>query len=63
MECFIEKNGAKISKITYNGIYKLGLCVILEILLRYFNETKRDGKIWFFDLEKTQIYEIINYKK
>jgi len=63
MECFIEKNGAKIPKTSYNGIYKLGLCVILEVLLRYFNETNRDGKIWFFDLEETVINNIVGYKK
>jgi superfamily II DNA or RNA helicase len=41
-------------------IRKQGLCVILEILFRYFTEihSNVDNKHWFFDLEKTIINKI-----
>ena len=42
------------------NIQKQGLCVILEILFRYFTEKHvvSDNKHWFFDLEKTTINKI-----
>ena len=42
------------------NIQKQGLCVILEILFRYFTEkhSVSDNKHWFFDLEKTTINKI-----
>jgi hypothetical protein len=46
-----------------NGIYAKGLCVILEILLRYFQETRHKGKIWFYDLEEADINEIAELKE
>jgi len=52
-----------VEKIRDNGIYKNGLCVILEILLRYYNDTEHKGKIWFFDNETTALNGIITFKK
>jgi hypothetical protein len=46
-------------QIVKNLIIKPGLCVILEILLRYYNETHKNNKIWFFDLEQTVIGKIV----
>ena len=58
----IIKRGIEMEKPIENGIYKPGLCVILEILLRYYNEIEYKGKIWFFDNEKSILNGIINYK-
>ena len=33
-------------------IVKIGLCIILEILFRYNEDTKKDGKRWFLNLEQ-----------
>jgi hypothetical protein len=45
-----------------NGIYKYGLCVILEMVMRYYNEINKDNKIWFLDLEKSIINDVVDYK-
>jgi hypothetical protein len=58
----ILKNGMKVEKKKENGIYKLGLCVILEILLRYYNDIGHNGKIWFFDNEIAELNGIITFK-
>ena len=58
-----EKKGTITEKTIENGIYKQGLCVILEILLRYYNDTAVNGKIWFLDTEKAKINQFIDYKK
>jgi len=44
------------------NIEKAGLCVILEMLCRYFNETKRNGKVWFMDTEQALINQISTLK-
>ena len=36
----------------YADISRTGLCVVLEILLRYYNEHP-NNHVWFFDVEKT----------
>jgi len=43
-----------------SNIQKQGLCVILEVLFRYFTEKHSDSdkKHWFFDLEKSTINKI-----
>lgn len=58
-----ERKGTITEKTIENGIYKQGLCVILEILLRYYNDTAVNGKIWFLDTEKAKINQFIDYKK
>jgi hypothetical protein len=60
---YVVKNRIQVEKIRDNGIYKNGLCVILEILLRYYNDTEHKGKIWFFDNETTALNGIIAFKK
>ena len=42
-----------------NIILKQGLCVILEILLRYYTFIKSDGKIWFLNLETAVISKLV----
>jgi len=61
----VEKRnkGTITQKLAENGIYKQGLCVILEILLRYYNEKAVNGKIWFLDLEKAKINKFVDYKR
>ena len=44
------------------NIEKAGLCVMLEILCRYYNETRRDGKTWFMDAERALINKIATLK-
>ena len=58
-----RKSGVIVEKERENGIYRNGLCVILEIILRHFNDIQHKGKIWFFDSEKTALNGIIGYKK
>ena len=42
-----------------NLILKQGLCVILEILLRYYSSIKSDDKVWFLNLEKAVISKLV----
>jgi hypothetical protein len=35
-----------------NDIVKIGLCILLETLFRYNDDTKKDGKRWFLNLEQ-----------
>jgi len=58
-----ERKGTITEKTIENGIYKQGLCVILEILLRYYNDTAVNGKLWFLDTEKAKINQFVDYKK
>jgi hypothetical protein len=44
------------------NIEKAGLCVMLEMLCRYYNETRRDGKTWFMDVERALINKIATLK-
>ena len=60
---YVIKNKLQVEKEKENGIYKNGLCVILEILLRHYNDIKHQGKTWFFDSEKTALNGIIGLKK
>jgi hypothetical protein len=41
-------------------VLKMGMCVILEILMRHFNDTNYRGlnKVWFFDIEKALVNRI-----
>lgn len=39
------------------------IIVLLELILRKYEDTKKDGKKWFFDNEKIIINKILNYKK
>jgi hypothetical protein len=56
-------NGPDVTKTMVNGIYKIGLCVILEILLRYFSETQYKDKIWFLTPEEAIINKFPDYKR
>jgi hypothetical protein len=58
-----KQTNQSVLKTMENGIYKEGLCVILEILLRYYDEEKKNGKIWFLDLEKSIINRIAEYRQ
>jgi hypothetical protein len=60
---YVIKNKLQVEKEKENGIYKNGLCVILEILLRHYNDIQHQGKMWFFDSEKTALNGIIGLKK
>ena len=51
--------------ITYNlntnakNIMRKGICVMLEMIMRYFNESPHNkNKMWFFDLEQTLANDI-----
>ena len=59
----LDKKGVRVEKRIENGIYRNGLCVILEILLRYYHDIEHKGKEWFFDVEKTIINNIVNLKE
>ena len=38
------------------------VCVTLEILFRYCNDTEKDGKVWFFSSESTELYSLEHCK-
>jgi len=54
----LEENIYFIQKV--DGILKIGLCVIMEFILRYFTETnfKGRGKIYFMDNERALLNSI-----
>ena len=43
-------------------IMQLGICVIIEVLLREYNETKKSDKIWFLNPEKAMYNNISKYR-
>lgn len=52
-------NGVK----TPNIIFKNGLCVMMEILLRHYDATKYSNKRWFFNPEEALLNRIVEIKK
>ena len=46
-----------------NIIFKNGLCVMMEILLRYYDEKKQRGSRWFFNPEEAIMNRIAEAKK
>jgi len=46
-----------------NLVFKNGLCVMMEIILRYYDETKRKGKRWFLNSEEDILNRIAEQKK
>lgn len=52
-------NGVK----TPNIIFKNGLCVMMEILLRHYDATKYANKKWFFNPEEALLNRIVEIKK
>jgi len=47
----------------FGEISHVGLCVLMESLLRWYTENKKDGKIYFFDPEQTYLNKIVEFKK
>jgi hypothetical protein len=43
-------------------ILKVSLCVMVEIVIRYYNEIKKNGKIWFLNTERAIINNISECK-
>ena len=43
-------------------IMQLGVCVIIELLLRDYNATKKDQKVWFLNPEKALYNKIAKYR-
>jgi hypothetical protein len=37
---------------------KISLCVLTEVLLRYYDETLRNGRRWFFNIEQAMIRDV-----
>lgn len=46
-----------------NNIFKMGLCVMLEILLRYYDSIQRLSNRWFFNPEEAILNRIVEQKK
>ena len=66
------KNIAKLNQLLgeekYNAAYaktvgNIELCVFTEFVLRYFNETKHNGKYWFFTPEMAIYHKLYNILK
>jgi hypothetical protein len=47
----------KYNKENTRGSVQAELCSLQELLLRYYNKEKKDGKIWFLDFELAMIYK------
>lgn len=60
LNILIDGTGATKTYTTENtsAILKPGLCVVMEILMRHYNDIQRDNKTWFLDTEKALINEI-----
>ena len=44
-------------------ILHFGLCVIMETLMRYFTDIKKDNKIYYLTPEETAINDIAKYSR
>lgn len=47
---------------TYENTFHIGLCVLMEVLLRWYSDTQRNGKVYFFDAEQTYVNNIVKGK-
>ena len=61
LNSILEPNGY--SKDAAKEITQLGFCVIMEILMRYYTETKQDNKTWFLNSEQAIYNEITKYQR
>jgi len=43
----------------YDDTFHIGLCVLIEMLLRWYSETEKDGKIYYFDPEQTYVNDVV----
>jgi len=43
----------------YDETFHIGLCVLIEMLLRWYSEIEKDGKIYYFDPEQTFVNNIV----
>ena len=59
LNLFLNKNVYD-TKINY---YNFGLCSVIEILMRHFTRTNKDGKVYFLSPEEASINNIANYNK
>jgi len=57
------KNNKKVVTQKSNGIYRSGLCAMIEILLRHMDKHSVDSKKWFFSKEEAIINSLIGIKK
>ena len=44
-------------------IFHFGLCVIIEVLMRYFTDTNKNGKIYFLSPEETAVNDIVKFSR
>jgi hypothetical protein len=42
----------------YGTVFHIGLCVLVEMILRHYSDIKKDGKMYYFDPEETFINNI-----
>jgi hypothetical protein len=42
-----------------NLIVKPGMCIIMEMLFRYYNKAAREGLVWFLDLERAVLSKLV----
>jgi hypothetical protein len=59
----IMDEDVKYSDAELKAITQLGFCVIVEILMRQYNNDKKDGKVWYLDPETAMYSEITKYQK
>ena len=57
------KNNKKIVTKKSNGVYRTGLCALMEILLRHMEKINDSGKKWFFSKEEAIINNLIGIKR
>jgi hypothetical protein len=46
-----------------NGIMQIGLCVIIEMILRDRTMSKMNNKTWFFNPEEAEYNKIAKYRR
>ena len=62
-DMYNDKNTSQKIKNKNNGLYKSGLCAMIEILLRHMDNKSVDNKKWFFSKEEAIINNLIGIKK
>jgi superfamily II DNA or RNA helicase len=43
--------------------FNFGMCVIIEMLMRYYTEIKKNGKVYYLNPEQTAINDIVRYSR
>lgn len=55
--------GVEVDENFFHLMNNVELCIFMELLLRYYNEEKKNSKVWFLEPEYSQLLKIEDYSR